>query len=365
LECPKIPEMTCSEFVACLDKRLDKRRIPWSASMELTARCNLKCAHCYINVPADDQNARKLELTSYEIYHLIDSMVEEGTLWLLLTGGEPLLRPDFSDIYIYAKRKGLLINLFTNATLVSDEIADLLAEYPLSSVEVTLYGATERTYEKVTNLPGSYSRCIRGIQLLLDRSIKVELKSMVLSMNRHEIHDMKSYAEKLGVNFRYDPLLNARLDGGLGPLKFRIPPEDVIALDMSDRRREESLLSFIKTFQNTPFNSNMLYNCGAGLDSFHIDSHGNMTVCMMSRYCKFNLRKGSFAEGWHKFLPQVRKERRNQSSPCSSCNLIPFCDQCAGWGYLEKGDPQQLVDYLCRVAHLRAGFFDTYDGSGR
>jgi radical SAM protein with 4Fe4S-binding SPASM domain len=325
--------------------------------VELTARCNLRCAHCYINVPEGEEDALNRELTTIELRHLIDCMVEEGTLWLLLTGGEPLLRPDFADIYIYAKTKGLLINLFTNGTLLSAGIADLLAEYPPISVEITLYGATQKTYERVTSVPGSYSRCMRGIELMLDRQIQLGLKSMVLSLNKHEIGDMRAYAENLGIDFRFDPLLNARLDGGSDPIQLRIPPDEVVALDLADKRRMKEWLSFMQRFGSAPSDPGMLYDCGAGLAGFHVDPYGNMTVCMMSRYRKYGLRQGNFTEGWHEFLPRVREQTRTRISPCSSCHLISLCGQCPGWGHLESGDPEEPVEYLCEVAHLRAKAF--------
>jgi MoaA/NifB/PqqE/SkfB family radical SAM enzyme len=73
-------------------------------SAEVTARCNLRCAHCYINLPADDRAARQRELSLQDWRRIIDEIVAEGCLWLLFTGGEPLVRPDFPDIYLHAKK---------------------------------------------------------------------------------------------------------------------------------------------------------------------------------------------------------------------------------------------------------------------
>ena len=134
-------------------------------------------------------------------------VTDAGCLWLLLTGGEPLLRRDFLDIYTYAKRKGLILTLFTNGTLITPRIADYLAEWRPFNIEITLYGATQETYERVTGIPGSYARCRRGIDLLLERKLPLNLKTMVMTLNHHELDQMKSLAASLGVQFRFDPIM--------------------------------------------------------------------------------------------------------------------------------------------------------------
>ncbi|MGB3904717.1 MAG: radical SAM protein, partial [Anaerolineae bacterium] len=165
MECPHIPKTSYAEFSNRLHDKLGGKRVPIAGSLELTFRCNLRCVHCYLG----DTRAGipgKQELTYAEIRDLLDQIVDEGCLWLLLTGGEPLVRPDFLDIYTYAKQKGLLVTLFTNGTLITPQIADYLQQWRPFVVEISLYGRTKETYEKVTGVPGSYERCMRGIQLL-------------------------------------------------------------------------------------------------------------------------------------------------------------------------------------------------------
>ena len=150
-------------------------------------------------------------------------MAEAGCLWLLYTGGETFLRPDFLDIYTYAKKKGFLITLFTNGTLITPEIADYLAEWRPFSIEVTIYGRTRETYERVTGVAGSYERCLRGIRLLAEQRLPLKLKTMAFSVNRHELDAMKQFAGALGAEFRFDAMLNPRIDcsqepaGGAAP----------------------------------------------------------------------------------------------------------------------------------------------------
>jgi radical SAM protein with 4Fe4S-binding SPASM domain len=351
--CIHLPQLSYGEFSKLIHQKAISERVPISGSIEVTARCNLSCAHCYINIPVADKDARRMELNYQEWCSIIDQMMGEGCLWLLLTGGEPFVRHDFLDIYTYAKRNGLLITIFTNGTLITPYIADYLAEWKPFSVEISVYGYTKETYESVTGIPGSYERCIQGIHHLLDRKIPLKLKTMVMTINHHEIRDIKNWAEGLGVDFRYDPVLNPRLDGSKKPCEFRLPPDKAVEFDMLDEKRFKAWKEFIEKFFGAP-DTDSLYHCGAGVLSFHIDPYGHMSPCMMSRYIGYDLHKVSFKEGWYKFISQVRTLKRETDSKCSKCKLISLCGQCPGWGQLEHDNPETPVEYLCEIAHLRA-----------
>ncbi len=357
MDCPHIPELNYAEFSQRLHKKVVARRIPITGSIEATARCNLHCAHCFINLPPGDRRARMQELTGQEWRSLVDQIVDEGCLWLLLTGGEPFLRPDFLDIYTYARTKGLLITLFSNGTLLTPGIADHLAEWPPFSIEITLYGRTQKTYEGVTGVPGSYALCMRGIELMLERKLPLKLKTMVLTLNRHELANMKAFAEGLGLSFHYDPMLNSRADGDRSPAAFRLSPEDVVALDLADAKRLKEWDEFCEKFLGPQADSDLLYQCGAGLNTFHVDPYGGMSACLVARRPAYDLRQGTFHEGWHNFLPQVRAQKRTRETPCRRCDLISLCGQCPGWAQMEYGDQEEPVPYLCRTAHLRAKAF--------
>ena len=180
-DCSGLSDLGYGEFSEWLHRKVGDQRIPISGSLEVTLRCNLRCQHCYI--PGERRLSRKeRELSLGEIQRILDEITDAGCLWLLLTGGEPLLRRDFLDIYTYAKRKGLLLTFFTNGTLVTRRIADHLAEWRPFNIEITLYGATQETYERVTGIPGSYTRCRRGIDLLLERNLPLGLKTMVMTL---------------------------------------------------------------------------------------------------------------------------------------------------------------------------------------
>ena len=357
MECPYIPLTPYSDFSLRLHEQVAGKRIPLVGSLEVTERCNLDCAHCYINLPAGDRGARKRELGTDEIYRIIDQIVEEGCLWLLLTGGEPFVRPDFLEIYTYAKKKGLLVTLFTNGTTITPRIADHLAEWRPFAIEITLYGHTQETYERVTGVLDSYERCMRGIELLQERELPLKLKTMVMTLNQDEIWDMQAYASTLGVEFRFDPVLNVRLDGERAPADYRIPAEKVVALDLADEKRLKGWQDFQEQFSGPPSQPEYLYQCGAGNGSFHIDAYGQLSTCMMARFPNFDLRRGSFRTGWDDFIPQVRDQKWTRQVPCQTCELNAICDQCPGWSQIEYGDQQTPVAYLCQIAHQRADAF--------
>ena len=139
-----------------------EKRVPFSFELDITARCNNNCRHCCINLPAGDSVARDKELSFEELKEIIDEAVSLGALWCLITGGEPLLREDFPALYLYLKKKGLLVSVFTNAALMTEELVKLFQEYPPRDIEVTVYGVKQGTYERVTRTAGSHSAFMRG-----------------------------------------------------------------------------------------------------------------------------------------------------------------------------------------------------------
>jgi len=248
MECHRIQEINYNDWSGAFLDRHAGKRIPISGSIELTFRCNNNCVHCYCNISANDRSEMAKEMNTFMINNIFDQITDEGCLYLLITGGEPLLRSDFREIYLYAKKKGLLITLFTNATMITEEMADFLSEWKPLSMEITLYGMTEETYEKVTGIPGSYRRCMDGIKRLIERNIPLELKTIAMSVNCHEIKDMKKYSEGLGIKFRFDPVLNSRLDGGKSPAYYRLSPDEVIMLDVINEERFKEWREFCEKY---------------------------------------------------------------------------------------------------------------------
>jgi len=168
---------TYGEFSSNVHERFAGKRAPMDVSIEVTRRCPLDCQHCYNNLPMGDQVARSQEMTFAEHVQLLDDLVAAGTFWILYSGGEIFARKDFLDIYTEAKKRGFLITLFTNGILINERVANYLAEYRPFSIEITLYGATKETYEELTQVPGSYDRCMRAIQTAPGTQASAQIKN--------------------------------------------------------------------------------------------------------------------------------------------------------------------------------------------
>lgn len=347
---------TYGDFSTAVHDRQKGRRVPAEVSIEVTHRCPLECQHCYNNLPMGDQNARQQELTLEEHVKLLDELMELGCLWILYTGGEIFARKDFLRIYTEAKKRGFLITLFTNGTMITPQIADYLAEYRPFAIEITLYGATKQTYEALTQIPGSFDRCMRGIQLLLDRELPLALKTVPTTINFHEVYEMKRFAEDLGVKFKFDPMVNPRTDCSQSPLAVRLTPEQAVAIDFHDPLRVSEYRRLIEDERakaHIPM-PNKRYTCGGGHTGCAIDPKGRMTICVLSHRDGYEIRSGSFTEGWEGRLKEIRAIPVTRRTICTDCQIRSLCSMCPANGELESGDPESPVEFLCQVAHLRA-----------
>jgi radical SAM protein with 4Fe4S-binding SPASM domain len=348
------------EFSVFINKRGGAARLPMNVTFEVTRRCPLSCSHCYNNLPVGDRAARASELTLDDHKRILDELAELGCLWLLYTGGEIFARADFLDIYTYARGKGFLITLFTNGTMITPAIADYLAQHRPFAMEITLYGATRETYEKLTGVEGSYDRCMRGIHLLLERKIPLRLKTVAVTVNKHELDDMRRFASELGLEFKYDGLMSPRIDCSQSPLEVRLLPEEIVELDVRDEKRMKEWAMFADRYlgeHQARRQGDDAYQCGGGVSSFAVDPSGGMSICVLSQNDKFDLRAGSTREGWEQFLRKVRGKKITRVTKCTNCGLKALCGMCPANGELENGDPEAPVEFLCQVAHLRAHAF--------
>ena len=353
-----MPPSTCISDVQYLDRlgsRAVRSRIPLSGGIALTHRCNLNCVHCYLGAGSRGPSRAELmrrELPTARVLGILDEIVDAGCLFLLLTGGEPLLRRDFRKIYTHAREKGLVPTVFTNGTLVDADTAAMFRDLPPRGVEVTLYGATARTYEKITQVRGSFSRCLRGIDRLLAGNVRLRLKTIVMTPNQSEFAAIRSMAAAWGVPFRFDVAVSARLNGDRAPLRYRLPAAQAADIEFSDAQAGADWKKLLRRARTWP-KATALYSCGAGVASFYIDAEGSLQPCLMTTHVQYGLRRGRFIQGWENVIPSIRRFKVGLASKCLSCVRKPVCGYCPPFSALETGHADQPCDFLCMLGKER------------
>lgn len=332
----------------------EKGRYPLTGQLELTYRCNLNCIHCYCKGSEDKEK----ELTTRDWEVIIDIIQKEGCIWLTFTGGEPLLRDDFLEIYSYAKSRGFLINIFTNGQFFTKDIIDYLVKSPPNSIEITLNGITKDTYEAITQRDGSFYMIMRVIRRLANVDLAVILKSNCLKENKHEIGKIKAFTESIfgkssknKYRFQYDNILYPRLNGDKTPCRHRVSFTELL-----EARKQE--LDIWQEYQRCLFSDfpglerdrDFLYRCNAWMTQFFISPYGRLKFCAFSEKFSVDLRTTPFKEGFYQVFPQILKERFKTNSKCKDCSLRPICYHCPARAYLETGDEEAPVEYFCEIA---------------
>jgi radical SAM protein with 4Fe4S-binding SPASM domain len=336
-----------------------------SLSVELTERCNHDCIHCYINLPADSP-AKARELPTAGVKRAMDEAAALGCLRVTFTGGEPLLRDDFEELYVHARRRGMAGAIRTNATLITPRLAGLFRRVPpLAPVVVTVYGMSEATYESVTRTPGSFAAFRGGVDLLLANGVPFEAGYMVTRQNMRELDEYEDWLAGLpGVKRppSYDLLIEfrgRREPGKNAALKrLRLPPEDVVRIMRSKVYPQDEEVRAACSRPSRPVDGR-LFACGACTGSCALDAYGYLQPCLLLRHpaTVYDLKAGSMGEAMADFFPRVREdmvENHDYLTRCARCFLKRLCDQCPAWSWMEHGTLDTPVEYLCDVTHALA-----------
>ncbi len=343
----------------------------YSLEMEITWRCNNNCRHCCIRLSSGDIKAQRKELSLVEIKQIIDQAVDLGALWFLITGGEPLLRKDFQEIYLYAKKKGLLVSVFTNATLINKEHVKLFKAYPPRDIEVSVYGLTSKTYARVTGNLTSFSSFKKGLGLLFKNNIKVRLKAVAMRSNLHEMKQIARFCRKHTCDyFRFDPFLQLhfRRDPVRNQLikSERLNAKEVVYLENNDKQRLQGMQNTKECLVNPKFKEltcNHIFHCGSGKGNAIVSCDGFVRPCfsLVHPDYMFDIKKHSLAHIYNKLFPLAlgrRSFRKEFLSSCHRCELLNLCRWCPGESYLENGELDLPVKYLCEIAKARRRLFD-------
>ena len=334
-------------------KKFDfKPRLPLKGSIDLTYRCNNRCRHCWLW----SDNGEK-ELTTEEIIRLINDARALGCREWAISGGEPMLRPDFPEIFDYITSHAKTYSLNTNGTLITEEIAELMTRK--GSKMVSLYGATPEVHDHVTRNPGSFEATMRGFSLLKKAGAGFTVQLIPMVDNYHQKDEMIALAKSVSPNWRIGVIwlylsAYASPERNIEINAQRLPPRNIIEFDSPDL----SSLSADTTVahpQCPPGSDNLFDSCIDSRREFHVDPYGMMSFCSFIKDpdMRYNLRKGSFVDAWERFIPSLTGKVRGGEEylkNCGSCEYIRDCRWCPVYGYLEHGRYSAPVEYLCEVA---------------
>lgn len=334
-----------------LHQRAAAIRQPVEGTFELTSRCNLGCRMCYVRHPAGDRTVRKQELSATAWLSLAREAADNGMVFLLLTGGEVFLRPDFFETYEPLTRMGLVLTLFTNGTLITPKIASRLAQSPPSRTEITIYGATAATYEAVTGIPGSYARCCDGIEALVTQNIPLVLKTTITRQNVGEVEAMRQMSDNWGLPFSEDWLLSKRRDGMPSCVEdCRLSPSDCVALEATNPA-PVGRWTEIASRELAASNAANFY-CDGGKSSFVVTPTGEMNVCLDLPLPAVRPLETGFCSAW-KEVQRFVDSAPPISPTCLVCNARAYCPRCPARSFLENHTLTEPVPYLCDIAQAR------------
>ncbi len=352
-----------------MQKQLLDFRLPLEGHLDLTYRCNNNCRHCWLHIPPRDPS-RNRELSFDEIRNIVDQARALGTRRWSISGGEPMLRPDFPEIFSYLTGRAISYTLNTNGTLITPEIARLLTRK--GTKMVALYGATKETYDHVTRHPGGFEKVMEGFRYLKEAGAGFIVQLIPMRDNWHEWEKMQDLAKSLSKHWRvgapwlylsscHDLARNAEI------ARQRLDPSDVVELDQPDLSYEEA-----HTHQcgQTDRDDRLFARCIAGRRDFHVDPYGGMTFCSFLKdpAMRYDLRQGTVREAWETFIPALADKVHGgaeHAENCGACDNRKNCRWCPVYGWLENGRFSAPVAHLCEVAKENKMFKENWQAQHR
>lgn len=345
-------------------KKAALMKVPVSGTFELTPRCNMNCRMCYIRMSAEQVNARGGELTSQDWIRLGRECRDAGMLFLLLTGGEPFLRPDFREVYTQLWNMGLLITINSNGTLLDEETVRWLAQMPPMRINVTLYGGNNETYRRLCGNPNGFDQAVRGIRMLKEAGITVVINASFTQANVEDLDAIYDFAQEIGVLVRpavymFPPVRNAA--GEEMGEDIRLPPQEAARILLKTKERsldpEELTMLCQRVCSGLPDELNdedcsrtsgEHMGCMAGKSAFWVTWDGRMTPCGLMNHPVTKPFETGFSACWQEIVRQV--DQILLPGECGNCPLRKTCMVCGAAAMAEgNGDPGKKPDYLCRM----------------
>jgi len=340
-------------------------RLPLRGNLDITYRCNNNCLHCWLRVPPKGPEKQN-ELSTDEIKTIVDEARKLGCREWAISGGEPMLRPDFPEIFDYITKKSGSYSINTNGTLITPEIAELMKRK--GKKMIALYGATAEIHDHITRNPGSFQATMKGFKLLQEARAEFIVQLVPMKDNYHQYKEMVKLAKSLSPHWRVGAawlFLSAEGDPRKNEeIKLqRLDPREVVKLDKPQISDEESE----QEDYSCPLAEDWLFaSCIDHRRDFHIDPYGHMSFCSFIKdpSLRYDLRKGSFQECWETFIPSLKdkvKGDQEYRDNCGSCDLRSECRWCPVYGYLEHERFSAPVEYLCKVAKENRKFRDDWE----
>ncbi len=332
-----------------------ERQRPVNGTLELLPLCNMNCAMCYIRRSRAEVEALGGLRPAEDWIALGEEMARAGVLFLLLTGGEPLLFPGFRDLYLSLRSHGMVLTLNTNGTLIDGDWADFFSRYPPRRVNITLYGADEAAYERLCRYPGGFSRTMEGIRRLRAGGVAVKLNGSVTRENRADMAAIYRLGRELDVPVHMDTYMLPGLHERALPFseQARLAPEDAARAELEMLRAElepEALRHHVRTVLAQVGQTETLWpgqiTCMAGNCSFAIGWRGEMRPCITFDQPAVPVFETGFEAAWAEISRAAKALPLH--GDCTRCPLRPACKSCPASAYLETGRYDGKPEYLCR-----------------
>lgn len=347
-----------------LHRKATRLRIPLNGTFELTPLCNMDCKMCYVRMTKEQQEKVRPLRTAEEWLRLGKTAKEQGMVYLLITGGEPFLRPDFREIFQGLHKMGFIVSINSNGTMIDEKTMEWLKETPPIRINMTLYGASDETYERLCGNPRGFTQVTKAIRLLKEAGITVKLNCSVTPYNAHDLEAMFAFAEKEGLliqatSYMFPPLRkNIKMVGK----NDRFTPEEAAyysaKIEMLSGGEEYFLEKMKKgdwsavsmdTAEDCQALEGEGIRCRAGRCSFWITWDGRMLPCgMLVAEQAPNVFEEDFSKAWEETMLQAGKIRL--PGKCAGCDLKDKCRACAAMVLTESGNYCDVPQYRCQMS---------------
>lgn len=336
-----------------------RTRTPANGSIELLPLCNMNCDMCYVRLGREEMEAKGRLRTADEWLEIGRQMKDAGVLFLLLTGGEPFLYPDFRRLYLELRKMGMIITINTNGTLIDEDLAEFFGKYKPRRVNITLYGTDEETYDKLCHYPGGYEKTLRGIRLLREQGVDVKVGGSLARANQDDLDKLLNIGEELNIPVRVDTyMMPATRERDLPyNMQSRLNPEEAARARIHALKREmgpEVFPQYVcqsveRADHPEPAEAKPGHmSCMAGQCSFTINWQGEMRPCVILTEPAISVFEVGFKAAWKYIVEETHKILLNEK--CSTCHMRHLCRTCAASALLETGSYDGVPDYMCRYA---------------